>query len=520
MKNIYFLSLVLVLTYCCISYPVKAQPKYSSELFVKYFEYKTLSSFQRKIFDDFVNEEFPQGSEITATLNEHSGTRNKMRLAEALFFRNKANDVRNAVVILKWVISMQNLDAGSKNYGCFKGGMNETGYDFNMREFIGTDLIIIYHKYKNKLPADLKNEMKDCFIRNVRGDMMRNVNPDYNNISIMSSFMLDYIGSEFNLPDVKEAGLLKAKAIFANFNKYNTLCEYNSPTYYGVDFVGLALWRELAADPQLKQMGAVIEKELWLDIAQFYNANLQNISGPYLRSYGIDMKKYNAILGVWIAAAVNDPTIAGVPGINGAHNESNFIIPVFDLGISMPVSVLAEFKKFSVPRFILRTTSNYYEGDRLKKVTANIQKNWMMGGLWGNRKVSHILRTGTMHWKSTDGDIGWLIIPGEGKTNVVVDEKQMKIFLADSLASEFEIWVYSKNNNPDNYTNIFWSLPNMQIGIATTLERASTIVLDAKTVQETMESDIYYPNMIKLVYHIPPAWNFSTPLITLTPSCK
>jgi len=46
-----------------------------------------------------------------------------------------------------------------------------------------------------------------------------------------------------------------------------------------------------------------------------------------------------------------------------------------------------------------------------------------MGGLWGNRKVSHILKTGTIHWNSPSGDIGWLYVPGEGKTNVRVDKK-------------------------------------------------------------------------------------------------
>ena len=97
------------------------------------------------------------------------------------------------------------------------------------------------------------------------------------------------------------------------------------------------------------------------------------------------MKKYNAIIGIWVAAAVDNPEIATVPGKLGPHNESNFIVPILDLGISMPKEALSKFKQFSKPRFISRITSNYYEGDRLKKVTANIQEDWMMGGLWGVR---------------------------------------------------------------------------------------------------------------------------------------
>jgi len=416
----------------------------STDLYSKKFEYKTLSPLQKKIFDDFVVEEFPKGKTVTEILDAHAGSRNKMRLAEALFFRNQEGDIQNAIKIIQWIFTLQNLNEKSKDYGCWKGSVNDREYDQNMREFIGTDLIIVYHKYKSILPQEFRKELETALIHAAKGDFVRNVNPDYNNISIMSSFMQDYIGSQFDLPEIKAAGIRKAKEIFSNFQKYNTLCEYNSPTYYGVDFTGLALWREMSVAPEFREMGKLIEKELWLDLAQFYNANLQNICGPYLRSYGIDMKKYTAITGVWITVAVDDSLIAMVPGSKGPHNETNFIVPIFDLGISMPEKALAQFKGFDEPRFLSRTTSNYYEGDRLKKVTAYIQKDWMMGGLWGNRKVSHILKNGTMHWRSDKGDIGWMYIPGEGKTNVIVDEKQMKIYLADTAAKNFELLVYSK----------------------------------------------------------------------------
>ncbi len=488
-----------------------------SGLYVKRFEYKSLSPLQKKIFDDFITEEFPKGKTVTAILDAHAGSRNKMRLAEALFFRNQEGDIQNAITIIKWIFGLQNLDEKSKDYACWKGSVNDKEYDQNMREFIGTDLIIVYHKYKSILPGDFKKELETALIHAARGDFIRNVNPDYNNISIMSSFMQDYIGSNFNLPEIKAAGIKKAKEIFLNFQKYNTLCEYNSPTYYGVDFTGLALWREMAVAPEFREMGKLIEKKLWLDLSQFYNANLQNICGPYLRSYGIDMKKYTAITGVWITVAVDDSSIAMVPGSNGPHNETNFIVPIFDLGISMPEKALAQFKRFDQPRFLSRITSNYYEGDRLKKITAYIQKEWMMGGLWGNRKVSHILKNGTMHWRSDDGDIGWMYIPGEGKTNVIVDEKQMKIYLADIAARNFELLVYSKNSSVEDLKENSWEFDHMHIGIETNLHRMMAIALNADSVRANIETSIFYPFMYKIVYEIPNNWDLKDPLIVLNP---
>jgi len=345
---------------------------------------------------------------------------------------------------------------------------------------------------------------------------MRNVNPDYNNISIMSSFMMEYVGSTFNIPELQNAGIDKAKAIYNNFRKYNTLCEYNTPTYYGVDFVGLAFWRELSSSQEMKEMGKILEKELWLDVAAFYNANLQNMCGPYLRSYGIDMKKYNAIVGIWLTVAIDNPKISDLPYQHGVHDECNFIVPIVELGISMPTKALNEFKEFSAPRFITRTTSNYYEGDRLKKVTAAIHKDWMMGGLWGNRKVSHILKTGTMHWNSSDGDIGWLFVPGEGKTNIKVDEQQMEIYLADNEAKTFQIYVYSKNNILENFKGNSWKLANMSLKIKSNLKDKAYILSEEMIDSEGIGSRDY-PFIIQVVFTIPVDWNMNEPLVIIEP---
>ena len=484
--------------------------------YVKKFTFQTLSTYQKQLFDDFLEEQMPKGSELK--LDQNTGTRGIMRLASALLFRNEKGDMENAVKIIKWIFPLQNLDEKSQDYAVWRGnGQPTEKYDQNMREFIGTDLISIYHKYKQKLPEDVRKELEVCLIRTVRGAIKRNVNPDYNNISIMSSFMMEYVGTEFNIPEFKKAGLEKAKAIFNNFLKYNTLCEYNSPTYYGVDFVGLALWRELSFSSEMKSMSKVLEKELWLDVATFYNANLQNVSGPYLRAYGIDMKKSHAILGTWIAVAVDDPKIANIPGKNGTHHEREFIVPILEMGVSMPMKALSQFKKFDAPRFITRTTSNYYEGDRLKKVTAFIEKDWMMGGLWGNRKVSHILKTGTIHWKAENGDIGWLFIPGEGKTNVRVDEKKMDIYLADTNAKTFQIYVYSKNLTPQNFNKIVWKLSNMTLGIKSDINISKVEVLPKEMIDSEGVGGRDFPNVMSIVFEIPTNWDITKALVEITP---
>ena len=507
------LMTVIVVLFSTVLFAQKVE---DTSIFTKKFTYQTLTKYQKTLFDDFIEEQMPKATGLK--LDENTSARGIMRLACALFYRNETGDIENAVKIIKWIFTLQNLDETSQDFAVWRGTSKQTGnYDQNMREFIGTDLISIYHKYKQKLPEDVRKDLETCLIRTVKGAIKRNVNPDYNNISIMSSFMMEYVGTTFNIPAYKNAGLEKARAIYTNFLKYNTLCEYNSPTYYGVDFVGLALWRELSFSPEMKDMSKVLEKELWLDVATFYNANLQNICGPYLRAYGIDMKKTHAIVGTWIAVALNNPKIATIPGQNGVHHEREFIVPIVEMGISMPEKALAQFKKFDKPRFITRTTSNYYEGDRLKKVTANIQKDWMMGGLWGNRKISHILKTGTMHWKAKNGDIGWLFVPGEGKTNVKVDDTKMQIFLADTLAKTFQIFVYENNLSPKNFQEEIWKLPNMVLKVKTVLTNKNVEVLSQEMINSEGVGTKDFPYIMNIIFEIPANWDISKPLVEITP---
>lgn len=65
---------------------------YKDYLFTKQHTYATLSPLQKKLFDDFVEEEFPNGLTVQDILNQKASMRNKIRLAEA-FFRNQDDDI-------------------------------------------------------------------------------------------------------------------------------------------------------------------------------------------------------------------------------------------------------------------------------------------------------------------------------------------------------------------------------------------------------------------------------------------
>lgn len=489
-----------------------------SDIYSKTYTYQTLSPYQKQLFDVFLEDGIPTGTTVNDALTDHTSLRSKTRLAEALLFRNASGDKEKSIIILQWILKNQYQDENTKIYGIWKTSIVNDKFDQNWREFIGCDLIIIRNKFRHLLPEKIIKDIETGLVHAAKGAFKRNVAPDYTNISIMSAFLMEYVGTEFKMEEIKNAGLKKARDIFKLYQTNKTFSEFNSPTYYGVTLIGLALWRELAFSKEIQEMGKTLEKDFWHEVATFYNPNLRNMPGPYFRGYGMDMTKYFAITGIWIALAVNDEKLAPLPTKKGPkYGEMSNLAPIFNLGLSIPKADLAKLKSFSKPEFIARNVPNNYKGDSIKKVTSMINKDWMMGGLWGNLRVWEQLKTGTIHWKTTDRDIAWFMVLGDGKTNVKVSQTQMDIYVANQKATSFEVYVYAKNITDGAFTDKVWTLPAMNLSINTSLKISQTEKISDKKILEDYAVSDEIPYLMKIVYEIPSNWNLEKPLLEITP---
>lgn len=490
----------------------------NSDIYSKKYTYQTLSPYEKQLFDVFLEDEIPTGTTVNEALTDYTSLRSKTRLAEALLFRNAAGDKEKAIIILQWILKNQYQDENTKIYGIWKTSIVNDKFDQNWREFIGCDLIIIRKKYQALLPENIVKDIETGLVHAAKGAFKRNVAPDYTNISIMSAFLMEYVGTEFKMDEIKNAGLKKARDVFKLYQTNKTFSEYNSPTYYGVTLIGLALWRELAFSKEIQEMGKTLEKDFWHEVATFYNPNLRNMPGPYFRGYGMDMTKYFAITGIWIGLAVNDEKLAPMPPKKGPkYGEMSNLAPIFNLGLSIPKADLAKLKSFSKPQFITRNIPNKYKGDTIKKVTVMINKDWMMGGLWGNLRVWEQLKTGTIHWKTADGDIAWFMVLGDGKTNVKVNQTKMDIYAADSRATNFEVFVYAKNITNEAFTDKNWLLPAMKLGINTSLKITQIEKISDKKLHEDYAVSDEITHIFKIVYEVPANWDATKSLIEITP---
>src|SRR4051812_9234062 len=190
-------------------------------------------------------------------------------------------------------------------------------YDPNWRQFIGTTLALALIHFEDRLPAPLRERMLSAIVRAADGEVkQKRLAPSYTNIALMHAFLCAFAGERGARPDLAKIGADFAEATYAGYKEHDSFEEFNAPTYYGVDFYGLALWRKHGLTPRMKALGAELEASLWRGTGEFYHAGLRNLCGPFDRSYGMDMRQYVALTGLWPRMALRGD-VAPFPPLGG-----------------------------------------------------------------------------------------------------------------------------------------------------------------------------------------------------------
>jgi hypothetical protein len=482
------------------------------------YTYQSLSPYLKKLLDTFLLDEMPVGKNLADILSDQTSIRSKTRLAQSLLFRNEIGDLEKATYILNWILSHQHKDETKRIFGSWKTNMTNDRLDENWREFIGCDLIIILENYRKLLSPELISSIENSLYLAAKGAFTRNVGAEYTNISIMSSFLLDYVGSLKKDSLLSIAGLKKAEEIFNLYHSNKSFSEFNSPTYYGVSMIGLALWRKYAVHDDIKKMGMNLENKLWNETVIFYHPNLKNMAGPYFRAYGMDMQQYFSIIGLWISVALEDETKAPMPPGNGPkYGEMSNISSILHLGLSIPQTVLDQFNNPNTKIFLQKAIPNKYKGDPLKMVTMQMEEHWMMGGLWGNLRKWEQIKSGTLHWLNKNKEINWLMILGDGKTNVKIVDKKMDIYPSQEKIQSMELFIYASDQNPETFKNKIWLLPTIQLKLKTHLKKFTAVKIDDLIALEKISISENIKNIYRITFEIPDTWEVNKKLISIKP---
>ena len=324
--------------------------------------------------------------------------------ALGLLTRDGPGDRKRAGTALETVLGKQYDAPGQPFHGSFARYADDPPvppanarefieFDPNWRQFIGTALAVAVERYGKEL-GSLRGGLDHAVELAVAGERPDRIKADYSNIAIMQAWLLAHTGS-------KRDGEALARAIARRYRRANGLDEYNSPTYDGVALYGLRLWRDEPPTRVFAALGDELYDALWHNIGTLYHAGLRNLAGPYSRAYGMDLRSYASLVGLWIWSVVGTaqapfPSLAG-PFDHAADACFGPMVGLFDGAV--PAVVHERLAAFPGPH-------QARAGVRGKWTATSWLTEWGMAGGYAGAPVrvgGEQIVPGTVHWAG-----GWI----------------------------------------------------------------------------------------------------------------
>ncbi len=245
--------------------------------------------------------------------------------AYGLLARRAPGDLDEAVAILGALLDLQYDASGEPFDGTFAAFAESPeppagraviwqDYDPNWRQFLGTTFVLVLEDFARELPGPLVHALESSIARAVHGEPEGRIALDYTNPGLMHAFLVAWHGRRAGDASLVGRGEQLGRAIVRRFDELGAFDEHNSPTYYGIDLLALALWHELAPTPFFSVEGRRLTRALWTETLERYNPVLRNWCGPYTRSYGPDVTRSVTLLGLWYEAAMGED-LAPLPAL-------------------------------------------------------------------------------------------------------------------------------------------------------------------------------------------------------------
>lgn len=342
-------------------------------------------------------------------------------------------------------------------------------YDPNWREFIGTTLALVLLEYEARLPAALVERIEAALRRAIVGTLARDVPARYTNIALMKVFLLQFGATRLDEPAWLAGAERLADEILRRFRPNQTFDEFNSPTYYGIDLYALALWRSYAAVSSLRTAGAAMEAALWRDIARFYHARMRNLCGPYDRSYGMDMRRYVADLGMWIWLSTGYAR-APFPDLEQPLELAWGLAAapmIALLGARVPPEALPHLLAFQGERQVERVIAS----DPRQVATAWLGPTLMLGAddSSSSPPVSEQYHPVTVHWLIAADCVGWIRLRTTARVHARAERGRLAIACTrhDDGDPTFVFQISAPGLDPAALGPDRWVLPGLTVHVET-----------------------------------------------------
>jgi hypothetical protein len=181
--------------------------------------------------------------------------------------------------------SMQDKNADSPTFGNFRWyWRNEKVTDLNAVEFVSHHMIPLWVDHRSRLSAKARRALEQNLRRSVNACLKHKIHPSYTNIAISNAVNLILLGEQFDRKDALVEGVKRLETVCLTSWRYG-ICEYDSPTYYGVDLDELVLLNKYVQTPRAQKAGEAMLELFWTDIAANWFAPGGHLGGTHSRSY-------------------------------------------------------------------------------------------------------------------------------------------------------------------------------------------------------------------------------------------
>ena len=219
------------------------------------------------------------------------GIKPSLKYALDLLDSRKPEFQETAFDILRAVISLQDQNPGSQTCGVWPYYLEEplatkrSPADRNWADFCAVPLINIIINHKELLPDDLKEKTRNALLLAARAIKIRDVHPDYTNISLMGLYVCYITADMYNNADLMTYARQRLKAFYDCTLLNKGFIEYNSPSYFKLSLDEVLRLKERVINKDDHAMLDSIYNTGWNIIARHYHQPSAQWSGPHGRCY-------------------------------------------------------------------------------------------------------------------------------------------------------------------------------------------------------------------------------------------
>jgi hypothetical protein len=240
------------------------------------------------------------------------------------------------------------------------------------------------------------------------------------------------------------------------------------------------MFRKYAITERMTEIAHRIEHGLWNNIALYYNANMENISGPFARAYEMEMREHSSI-GVFLYLLLGE----GYEYLTGMNCESGHDPMIALLGVDVPEGAVPYFKAHQGDRLVQKQFMELCERNdpkanrNLCTASAWIGETRMIGAMSGSRNTNGQMHPATIHWQTETGERYYLRLirrekGGDWNSHLrgitfeaEVTPETLNIEVQLDTAEEIEVYFEIKGPNlhPHDIQPASWTLPGLTCSV-------------------------------------------------------